>query len=280
MSVQSRARPIIPTEEAIILAVETSSRVGSTCLARGPKLLAESRFTGPMQHSSELFPAISDLLRDHGCVPTDVDQVHIAIGPGSFTGLRIAVALAKAMHLANAVRIVTVDSLDVVAANLSEAPTGRSDSRRDDDGTLIPDRIAALFDAKRGQFYVSVYQRTDAALSQPQGGEDEEPGYRIPGPDNSLWRKTAPDNLMTAPEIVDGFAGSDRLGLLGDGLFYHRDSFDPHRTVILPERYWGPRAANVHRLGYQKALAGRFADPLALTPFYLRGPEVTLRKKP
>jgi hypothetical protein len=90
----------------------------------------------------------------------------------------------------------------------------------------------------------------------------------------------APDSLMTAQEIVEGFAGPERLGLLGDGLFYHRDSFDTHRTVILPERYWSPRAANVHRLGYQKALAGRFTDPLALTPFYLRGPEVTLRKKP
>ncbi len=280
MSLPSHRKPLRPIEEAIILAVETSSRVGSACLAHGPNLLAESRFTGPMQHSSELFPAIGALLREHGCIPADIDQVHLAIGPGSFTGLRIAVAMAKAVHLANAARIVTVDSLDVVAANLSEAPAGPSDPPRDGTGILIPDRIAALFDAKRGQFYVSVYQRTMAAQTQLQEAEDEEPGYRIPGLDNALWRKIAPDSLMTAPEVVERFAGSDRLGLLGDGLFYHRDSFDTHRTVILPERYWSPRAANVHRLGYQKALAGRFTDPLALTPFYLRGPEVTLRKKP
>ena len=47
---------------------------------------------------------------------------------------------------------------------------------------------------------------------------------------------------------------------------------------ILEEAYWSPRATQVHRLGYQKAQAGRFADPLTLTPFYLRGPQVTLRK--
>ena len=280
MSAQNHERPLSPTEEAIILAVETSSRIGSACLARGPKVLAESHFTGPMQHSSELFPAVGDLLRNHGYVPTDIAQVHLAIGPGSFTGLRIAVAMAKAMHLAAAVRIVAVDSLDVVAANLSEAPAGPGDSHRDETGITIPDRIAALFDAKRGQFYVTVYQRIMALPGQPQDGAEEGPGYHIPGPDNSLWQKIAPDSLMTAQEIVRGFAGPDRLALLGDGLFYHRDSFDTHRTVILPERYWSPRAANVHRLGYQKALAGRFADPLALTPFYLRGPEVTLRKKP
>jgi tRNA threonylcarbamoyl adenosine modification protein YeaZ len=280
MSIQNRGGHLHPTEDAIILAVETSSRVGSACLARGPQLLGESRFTGPMQHSSELFPAIGNLLRDHGCVATDIDQVHLAIGPGSFTGLRIAVAMAKAMHLAAAVRIVTVDSLDVVAANLSEAPAGQDDTCRDEAGIMIPDTIAALFDAKRGQFYVGVYQRMTAAPSQPEEGAEEGPGYRIPGPDNSLWQKIAPDNLLTAQEIIERFPGSDRLGLLGDGLFYHRDGFDTCRTVILPERYWSPRAANVHRLGYQKALAGQFTDPLALTPFYLRGPEVTLRKKP
>lgn len=280
MSAQSRGRHANPIEEALILAVETSSRVGSAALALGPRLLAESRFTGPMQHSSELFPAIGDLLRNHGHVPMDIDQVHLAIGPGSFTGLRIAVAMAKAMHLANAVGIVTVDSLDVVAANLSEVPTSQSETCSDETGIAIPARIAALFDAKRSQFYVSVYQQIARAPGQLPEGHDEGSDYRIPGPDNSLWQKAFPDGLMTAQEIVEGFAGSDRLGLLGDGLFYHRDRFNIDRIAILPERYWSPRAANVHRLGYQKALAGRFADPLALTPFYLRGPEVTLRKKP
>jgi len=280
MSIQNRGRRVNPIEDAVILAVETSSRVGSAALALGSRLLAESRFTGPMQHSSELFPVIADLLRNHGYVPANIDQVHIAIGPGSFTGLRIAVAMAKAMHLANAVQIVTVDSLDVVAANLSETPAPQSETPCDQTGITIPDRIAALFDAKRGQFYVSAYQRIAPVPGRLQEDDDEGPGYRIPGPDNSLWEKIAPNSLRTAHEIVVDFAGSDRLGLLGDGLFYHRNTFDADRIVILPEQYWSPRAANVHRLGYQKALAGRFADPLVLTPFYLRGPEVTLRKKP
>ena len=280
MSVRSRGRPGNSIEKAVILAVETSSRVGSAALALGPRLLAESRFTGPMQHSSELFPAIGELLRNHGYVPMDIDQVHIALGPGSFTGLRIAVAMAKAMHLADAAQIVTVDSLDVVAANLSDTSTGQSDTRRDEPGVAVPDRIAALFDAKRGQFYVSAYQRITPIPGGPHEPDVECPGYRIPGPDNSLWQKIAPDGLMTAQEIVDALAGPARLGLLGDGLSYHRDQFDTDRVVLLPERYWNPRAANVHRLGYQKALASAFADPLALAPFYLRGPEVTLRKKP
>jgi tRNA threonylcarbamoyl adenosine modification protein YeaZ len=270
--------PANEVKDAVILAVETSSRIGSAALALGPSVVEELRFSGPMQHSTEIFPAIDGLLRRHGYTPSDLAQIHIAIGPGSFTGLRIAVTMAKIMHLANAVRIVTVDSLDVVAANVSDTPGGQVEGP---DGRIaIPDRIAALFDAKRGQFYTSVYQRLGPGSDEQERGNNEGPGYRIPAPDNGLWQKIAPDSLMTAQEIIEGFAGRDRVGLLGDGLFYHRDQFDRDRLVVLPEHYWGPRAANVHRLGYQKALAGRFDDPLALTPFYLRGPEVTLRKKP
>jgi tRNA threonylcarbamoyl adenosine modification protein YeaZ len=284
--------------ESVTLAVETSSRVGSAALAVGSSLLEETRFSGPMQHSAEVFPTIETLLKRHDCTPADIDQIHIAVGPGSFTGLRIAVTMAKAMHLASGVSIVTVDSLDVVAANLSGNPEEPIDGP--DGLTTIPATIAALFDAKRGQFYVSIYQWVESPEGKKLRTEEgrnilspshlltfspsssalvSDPGYRIPGPHNGLWQKIAPDDLITAQEIMDRFAGAGRLGLLGDGLFYHQDQFDPGRTVIFPERYWSPHAANVWRLGRQKALAGRFDDPLALAPFYLRGPEVTLRKK-
>ena len=279
MTDRDGASPPAGAEQGVILAIETSSRIGSVALALGATLLEEQQFSGPMQHSAEIFPTIDVLLRRHGYAPADIGQVHIAIGPGSFTGLRIAVTMAKAMHLAHGVRIVTVDSLDVVAANLSDAPMGPAESRGRE--MAVPDRIVALFDAKRSQFYASVYKRVARDAGEwPKAGNDEEPGYRIPAPDNTLWQKVVPDGLMTPQEIMQALAGPDRIGLLGDGLFYHRDDFDSDRVIILPEQYWSPHASNVYRLGYQKAQAGRFADPLPLTPFYLRGPEVTLRKKP
>ena len=134
-------------EEPLILAVETSSRVGSVALARGPALLAQSTFSGPLQHSAEIFPAISQLLNRFHFVPGDIAQVHVAIGPGSFTGLRIAVTMAKAMHLANATAIVTVDSLDVIAANIGDVSSAPA---LQDSGGVLLDRVAAVLDAKRG----------------------------------------------------------------------------------------------------------------------------------
>ncbi len=261
----------------LVLAVETSSRIGSVALAIGDRLIEESTFSSPMQHSAEIFPEIEGMLIRHGLTPQNIDQIHIAIGPGSFTGLRIAATLAKTMHLAQAVRIVTVGSLDIVAANLAGAS---GDNQAEPGPDPLPDRIATLFDAKRGQFYVSVYDLAPADANSLQRAGEEDPGYRIPAPGGAVWRKIHRDSLMTTAEIADGFAGNGLLGVLGDGLLYHREEFAMANVTILHERYWPPRAANVHRLGRQKALAGRFADPLSLTPFYLRGPQVTLRTRP
>jgi tRNA A37 threonylcarbamoyladenosine modification protein TsaB len=179
------------------------------------------------------------------------------------------------MHLANAVQIVTADSLDVIAANLTDALPPPPIQNSSDAPPL--DRIATVLDAKRGQFYVAVYERIkDRQPLRATGGSAD---YEIPAPDDCLWQKIVPDCLITARELIDGFAGDKPIGLLGDGLLYHREKFSSDGVRILDEAYWSPRASKVHALGYQKAQAGLFADPVTLTPFYLRGPQVTLKKK-
>ena len=130
----------------LILAVETSSRLGSVALARGADLLGESTFSATLRHSAEILPAIADLLDQFGHTPSDIRQVHISIGPGSFTGLRIAVAAAKAMHLANATEIVTVGSLDAIAANVTDAPTQPVIQNTTDNFPPVH-RLAAILDA-------------------------------------------------------------------------------------------------------------------------------------
>jgi tRNA threonylcarbamoyladenosine biosynthesis protein TsaB len=247
------------TPETLILAVETSSRTGSVALALGEKLLAETSFSGPTRHSAEVLPAIQQLMQRFGRKPHEIGQVHISIGPGSFTGLRIATTLAKTIHLANGAKIIPVDTLDVIAANVID--TSMLDAR-----CSMPDeypvssiqyRVAAILDAKRNQFFVAVYEYTSAAI----------------------WKKAVPDSLMTAAQFVEEFARSDKpIWLLGDGLLYYKDRFSAEGIRFLDEKYWSPRARNVHLLGWQKALAGQFADPLTLQPAYLRKPDVTRKK--
>ena len=247
-----------------VLAVETSSRIGSVAVALGEKILAETAFSAPIRHSAEIFPAVRGLLDRFSREPKEIEQIYISIGPGSFTGLRIAVTFAKTMHLANAAKIVAVDTLDVIAANLTTKNTVQGSNH--ERPTTSEDRIATILDAKRGQFFIAVYKRNTSNGRQATS--------------DGIWQKILPDSLMTASEFLEKFRGSNQLiWLLGDGLLYYKDKFKAQGVHFCHEKYWSPRAGKVHSLGWQKALAGQFADPVALQPLYLRAPDVKLKRQ-
>jgi len=228
----------------LILAVETSGRLGSVAIAVGRQILAETVFSGPMRHSSEIFPAICSLLKRFGKNPKQIEHIYISVGPGSFTGLRIAVSIAKIMHLANNVKIEAVDTLDVIAAN--------ADDYIRQEKTEV-EHIAVILDAKRGQFYTAGYKFTS----------------------EGTWKKVFPDSLMTSSQFLDRFAGKAKpVWLLGEGLVYYTDKFKAEGIYFLDKRYWNPRAEKVHMLGWKMACADQFADPITLQPKYLRKPEV------
>ncbi|MGA2171684.1 MAG: tRNA (adenosine(37)-N6)-threonylcarbamoyltransferase complex dimerization subunit type 1 TsaB [Sedimentisphaerales bacterium] len=234
----------------LILAIETSGRLGSVAIAQGEKLLGDKHFTGPMRHSAEVFPAILGLLEQFDRKPADIKQVYLSIGPGSFTGLRIAVTIAKTMALANGAKIVAVDTLDCIAANVINFTQPEIE------------RLAVILDAKRGQFFVAVYEKT----------QDPRPKTQDP-----IWEKTLPDCLMTADEF-SGRLTDKPIALIGEGLVYYKDQFNNTAVRVLDEKYWNPSAANVHKLGWELARQGRFADPIALTPNYIRGPDVKIKQ--
>ncbi len=229
------------TQEPLILAIETSGRLGSVAIAAGPQLMAETEFSAPIRHSAEIFPAICGLLERFGKKPGEIDHVYISGGPGSFTGLRIAVTIAKIMSLANSIKIVSVGTLDAIAANATDCIEEKH---------VKIEKIGTVLDAKRGQFFVAEYEN--------QMGQ---------------WKKILPDCLMTAPKYLETIAGSaEPIWLLGEGLVYYKDKFNADGIKFLDEKYWAPKAAKIHLLGWQKALAGGFAEPLMLGPDYLRRP--------
>jgi len=252
-------------------------------VALGEKMLAEAQLSGPMKHSAETLPAIRGLLNRFNRKPTEIDQIYISGGPGSFTGLRIAVTIAKTMHIANAVKIVAVDTLDVIAANIiglaaentfqDSGHEPRPYQGRDERRAVSDERIAAILDAKRGQFFIAVYERNTSHEPQNTSHESRAPSHGI-------WQKILPDTLVTASQFLDKFAAADEpTWLLGDGLLYYKDKFKADGIRFLDEKYWSPRAEKVHLLGWQKALASQFADPLTLQPAYLRAPDVKVKPK-
>jgi len=252
-------------DNPLILAIETSGRLGSVAFAQGDKLLSESRFSGPMRHSAEIFPAIIDLLSRFNKKPEQIEHVYISAGPGSFTGLRIAVTFAKTLALANNSKIVAVDTLDVIAANVIDfaLPSPLPQLNTQSSTLKTDDRLAVILDAKRGQFFVAVYEKTQGAI----------------------WKKALPDCLMTAEEFINRFTNQPTCGeqsrtisLAGEGLVFYKDKFAHENIRVLDEKFWNPSAASVHKLGWELAKKGQFADPLTLIPNYIRGPDVTVKQ--
>ena len=82
---------------------------------------------------------------------------------------------------------------------------------------------------------------------------------------------------MTAEEFINRFTNQP-ISLAGEGLVFYKDKFTHKNILVLDEKFWNPCAANVHKLGWRKAQNDEFADPLTLTPNYIRGPDVTVKQ--
>lgn len=255
------------TNKPLVLAVETSSRIGSVAIAHEEKILAETSFSAPLRHSAEIFPAICNLLDRFNHKPDQIGQVHISSGPGSFTGLRIAVTIAKTMYLAHTIKIVKVDTLDVIAANIINFATENTLKPSNHESPITNrERFATILDAKRGQFFIAVYERKVSDNHQETK--------------DGNMKKITHDSLMTASEFLDRFACNEEpIRLLGDGLLYHKDKFKTKGTQFLDEQYWSPRASKVHLLGWKKAIANQFTDPMTLIPNYLLRPDIKIKPR-
>lgn len=214
------------------VALETSGRLGSVALALDGVTLARAEFAHGLKHAATLIPEIDRLLREAGWAVADIGELYISVGPGSFTGLRIAVTLAKTWALARGVKIVAVPSVRAIVENLPPEAA----------------HAAIALDAKRGQIFTASYSRDDAGL----------------------WQLTRPARLDTLAAVAA--ADPKPLTLTGEGLDYHPHPSSPD-VVIAPKDLWPARAETVARLGHAMARRGEFADPLRLTPTYVRLPE-------
>ena len=258
------------SKEPCILAVETSSRVGSVALAVGDEILAENVFSGPMRHSTEIFPSIVNMLEKAVKKPNQIEHIYISGGPGSFTGLRIAVTLAKALFLSVKTKIVQVDTLDVIASNMDDY---QADNNNDDsckkEGAFAG-KIATILDAKRERFYIAVYQHKTV--------ENYSNGDFPTFVENYI--KIQADSLMSSSDFLSRFACAGKpIWLLGDGLVYNKERFKDKGIRFLDVKYWSPRASKVYKLGRKMALNSMFADPVNLTPFYLNRPNIVVKTR-
>ncbi|MGM7724260.1 tRNA (adenosine(37)-N6)-threonylcarbamoyltransferase complex dimerization subunit type 1 TsaB [Metabacillus sp. Hm71] len=131
------------------LAIDTTNNVLGIALIEEDKVIGEYITNLKKNHSVRAMPAIERLLSDCDVRPKELDKLVVATGPGSYTGVRIGVSIAKTMAWSLKIPIAGVSSLEVLAAN----------------GRFFNGFISPLFDARRGQVYTGLYQYTQQGLA-------------------------------------------------------------------------------------------------------------------
>lgn len=225
----------------LVLAVDTTSAHGSTALLDGRALRGATGFrTAQPRHAESLLPSVDYLLAQLGVRLDDVEGFGVAVGPGSFTGLRIGIAAIEGLAY----------SLDTPAVGVStlEATAFRYRYRR---GLLV-----AMLDAYRGEVYGASFRSDGKALEAAS-----EPAC-LP-PEDFL------DSLPGRPDLV---AGSATVS--------HRDVLDAHLpesvTITEPSFFI---AEEIARLAASKLEAGERAPLGGLEALYVRSPEAERNRR-
>ena len=124
-----------------ILGIDTSSNPASVAVTEGDRVIAEAKTVDKSKRSIDILPLIDTVLTQSGISLGEVDVYAVAIGPGSFTGLRIGLALCKGFALANKKPVVGVSTLKSIARSSG-----------------LEGRIAVLMDARRNEVYCGLFE--------------------------------------------------------------------------------------------------------------------------
>ncbi|MBI4638401.1 MAG: tRNA (adenosine(37)-N6)-threonylcarbamoyltransferase complex dimerization subunit type 1 TsaB [Candidatus Rokubacteria bacterium] len=131
-----------------VLAVETSTLAGGVALLDGERVVAESLLDVRATHSERLMVTIDQALGGARWTARDLEGLAVAVGPGSFTGLRIGLSTVKGLALALGVPVAAVPTLDGLAASLPFA--------------ALP--VCPVLDARKGEVYASLYRWDGVAM--------------------------------------------------------------------------------------------------------------------
>ena len=229
-----------------VLAVDTSTRVQSIALLDGDELLEERTRRVAYNHGSSLLDNIDAIFDGQQLELGEIDLFCAGIGPGSFTGLRVGLASAKALSRAADEPIVGVSSL---------AAQAWGPARINPEATIL-----SAIDARRREVYAGAYRWSGDELVAVLDD-------RAAAPDD--WVQTATDEL-SGPLVQIG-NGAERYDAL-------RDWAADHLTTVSTD-IAGPSAVGVARLGRRKAIEHGGDDRVSLQPNYIRPSDAVLPDK-
>ncbi len=219
----------------LTLAVDTTSPSGSAAILSGSKVLAEAGIETKLDHSARLLASIHFLLETCGLDITQVEGYSLAVGPGSFTGIRVGMSTVKALAFASMRPVAAVSSLQALALKLVQ-PQVR---------LLCP-----ISDAKKGEVYAALFE-------SPDGGD--------------RMKELVPPGAYKPDEFLGQLPGHRVMAFIGTGAELYREKI---LTYVKDKARFSSRslfiAAEVGLLGQDLLARGQGQSGADLRPLYLR----------
>ena len=226
-------------DSPIHLALETSTRSGSFSLLEGPTSLSTVVLPRDRTTTSSLTSELERILDESGLQPADLKLVSVSIGPGSFTGLRVAVTVARTLAWVNGSPIAAVRTHEIVARQVFET---LQPEQRD-----FSSRVASLIPAQRGEWFAEIHEVNELASEVLEPGRIVSPAEFVRALNEPVW-----------------------LGGPGLGGFIDQLPELPDQVRVSPESAWQPAASTCGRIGYAQWRAGKLSDIWQLLPEYGR----------
>ena len=225
----------------LILGLDTATQIASVGITRSNEVLAEASNRATSNHTETLLPLIADVLSQAQVSLQDIEGIGVSIGPGSFTGLRIALGTVKGLAYAMGQKVVGVPTLEALASTV-----------RDWEGLICP-----ILDARKREVYAALFERS-------RSGE-------------FVTRLSAQVSALTA--VLKQI--STPCLFLGDGVETYGAAIREYcgtQAHLLPFSTHHPRGSVIAKLAWERLSRGDSDDIATLVPSYVRPPEAVLKR--
>lgn len=219
-------------QDNFILSIEASQKVCSVAVHQNGKLLASNAIFSDKSASSTLTPQIEQLLLNCNLLPTNLTAIAVAKGPGSYTGLRIAVSSAKGLSMALEKPLIGVNTLEAMAAQIC---------------SYFPENylLCPMLDARRMEVYCSIF-------------------------DTQLKTIVETNAQVIDEQSFFEYLVNHKIVFFGDGAAKCKSIFANNKNAIFLEKEIFPIAETVGKLAFQQFEIGNFENLVTFEPFYLK----------
>jgi tRNA threonylcarbamoyladenosine biosynthesis protein TsaB len=224
----------------VILCIDTGSEWCRVSLCKNnTESLVSAHSSLPNSHSATLLPLVRDLCSQEGLAPADIRAVALSAGPGSYTGLRIGSAAAKALAFSLNIPFIAISSLEILALHSLAFLNQNPEKKPSEPFVFLP-----LLDARRQEVYMATFQSS---------------GNRIIADKPLVLEEKSPEEWLPSYAVLSGSGAPKTLAL-----------FPNHQLLFYPELVSPDSSVAMAKIALSRYAQQDFSNPKTFEPFYLK----------